>query len=355
MAATTNGTGARVLEVTDLDTRFSTPDGEVHAVNSVSFGIDEGESVGVVGESGSGKTQIFLSIMGLLAKNGGASGSVRYRGQEILGLPARELNKIRGVTMSMIFQDPMTSLNPFLRISKQMTEVLVEHKGMTEDQARARGIELLDRVGIPGAKARFDLYPHEFSGGMRQRVMIAMALLCEPDLLIADEPTTALDVTIQAQILELMADLKRDFRTAIIMITHDLGVVAGLCDRVMVMYAGRVVEKGAVRDIYYRPQHPYSLGLLSSMPRLDQAGATQLNTIPGQPPNLQALPEGCAYQDRCPFVFDACRIDEPGLHRIEAGREKACHLEALPDRRAGAPDASSEAASSQTAVQEGQP
>ncbi len=330
MDATSNAAGAKVLEVAGLDTRFATPDGEVHAVNSVSFDIAEGESVGVVGESGSGKTQIFLSIMGLLAKNGRAGGSVRYRGQEILGLPASDLNKIRGVTMSMIFQDPMTSLNPFLRISKQMNEVLVEHKGMSEDQARARGIELLDRVGIPGAKARYDLYPHEFSGGMRQRVMIAMALLCEPDLLIADEPTTALDVTIQAQILDLMADLKRDFRTSIIMITHDLGVVAGLCDRVMVMYAGRVVEKGAVRDIYYRPQHPYSLGLLSSMPRLDQAGASELSTIPGQPPNLQNLPEGCAYQDRCPYVFDACRSVEPELHVLEPGREKACHLTGMP-------------------------
>jgi len=324
-----------VLDVNQLDVRFATPDGEVHAVNEVAFHIDEGESVGVVGESGSGKTQIFLSIMGLLAKNGRVGGSVRYRGKEILGLPPRELNRIRGVTMSMIFQDPMTSLNPYLRISRQMTEVLVEHKGMHEAGARRRSIELLDRVGIPSAKARFDLYPHEFSGGMRQRVMIAMALLCEPDLLIADEPTTALDVTIQAQILELMADLKRDFGTAIIMITHDLGVVAGLCDRVMVMYAGRVVETGSVRDIFYRPQHPYTLGLLRSMPRIDEHGATQLTAIPGQPPNLQALPSGCAYQQRCPFAFERCRADVPALRSIAAGegpgkeRAKACHLERL--------------------------
>jgi oligopeptide transport system ATP-binding protein len=303
-------------------------------VNDVSFHIGEGESVGVVGESGSGKTQIFLSIMGLLAKNGRAAGSVRYRGREILGLPSRELNKIRGVTMSMIFQDPMTSLNPYLRISKQMTEVLVEHKGMNEAAARKRSIALLDRVGIPSAGQRFDLYPHEFSGGMRQRVMIAMALLCEPDLLIADEPTTALDVTIQAQILELMADLKRDFGTAIIMITHDLGVVAGLCDRVMVMYAGRVAEAGSVRDIFYRPQHPYTLGLLKSMPRIDEHGATQLAAIPGQPPNLQALPPGCAYQERCPFVFERCRADEPALRPLaaEEGRAKACHLERLEEQ-----------------------
>jgi oligopeptide transport system ATP-binding protein len=323
-----------VLDVGRLDTRFATPDGEVHAVNDVSFHIGEGESVGVVGESGSGKTQIFLSIMGLLAKNGRAAGSVRYRGREILGLPSRELNKIRGVTMSMIFQDPMTSLNPYLRISKQMTEVLVEHKGMNEAAARKRSIALLDRVGIPSAGQRFDLYPHEFSGGMRQRVMIAMALLCEPDLLIADEPTTALDVTIQAQILELMADLKRDFGTAIIMITHDLGVVAGLCDRVMVMYAGRVAEAGSVRDIFYRPQHPYTLGLLKSMPRIDEHGATQLAAIPGQPPNLQALPPGCAYQERCPFVFERCRADEPALRPLaaEEGRAKACHLERLEEQ-----------------------
>jgi oligopeptide transport system ATP-binding protein len=322
-----------VLDVKSLDTRFSTPEGEVHAVNDVSFHIDEGESVGVVGESGSGKTQIFLSIMGLLAKNGQASGSVRYRGKEILGLPSRELNKVRGVTLSMIFQDPMTSLNPYLRISRQMTEVLVEHKGTGEAEARRRAIEMLDRVGIPSAGERVDLYPHEFSGGMRQRVMIAMALLCEPDLLIADEPTTALDVTIQAQILDLMADLKRDFNTAIIMITHDLGVVAGLCDRVMVMYAGRVVETGGVRDIFYRPQHPYSLGLLNSMPRLDEAGASRLSTIPGQPPNLQALPPGCAYQERCPYAFEACRRDEPVLHAIGEGRAKACHLERLEGER----------------------
>jgi oligopeptide transport system ATP-binding protein len=326
-----------VLDVHNLDTRFATPDGEVHAVNDVSFHIDEGESVGVVGESGSGKTQIFLSIMGLLAKNGRATGSVRYRDKEILGLPARQLNKVRGVTMSMIFQDPMTSLNPFLRISRQMTEVLVEHKGLGEAAARRRSIEMLERVGIPSAGERFDLYPHEFSGGMRQRVMIAMALLCEPDLLIADEPTTALDVTIQAQILELMGDLKRDFGTAIIMITHDLGVVAGLCDRVMVMYAGRVVEKGGVSDIFYRPQHPYSLGLLGSMPRIDETGVSELATIPGQPPNLQALPPGCAYQERCPYVFDTCRASEPELHSLgpDAVQEKACHLESLDRQRQG--------------------
>jgi oligopeptide transport system ATP-binding protein len=316
----------RVLEVAHLDTRFETPDGEVHAVNDVSFHIDEGESVGVVGESGSGKTQVFMSIMGLLAKNGHTSGSARYRGKEILGLSAGELNSIRGSQMAMIFQDPMTSLNPFLKISKQLTEVLIEHQGLDLASARGRGVEMLDRVGIPDARNRFDLYPHEFSGGMRQRVMIAMALLCEPGLLVADEPTTALDVTIQAQILDLMADLKRESSTAILLITHDLGVVAGLCERVMVMYAGRVVEKGEVEQIFYSPQHPYTQGLLQSMPRLDEAKAEQLQAIPGQPPNLQSLPPGCAYQERCPQVFQTCRSEVPTLRDLGDGRAKACHL-----------------------------
>jgi len=326
----TGGSENLILDVQHLDTRFATPDGEVHAVNDISFHIEKGESLGIVGESGSGKTQVFLSVMGLLARNGRATGAVRYRGKELLGLPSRELNRVRGVTLSMIFQDPMTSLNPYLRISRQMTEVLVEHKGLSEAQARQRSIELLDRVGIPSAKQRFDLYPHEFSGGMRQRVMIAMALLCEPDLLIADEPTTALDVTIQAQILDLMADLKRDLGTAIVMITHDLGVVAGLCERVLVMYAGRAVETGSVRDIFYRPQHPYTLGLLRSMPRIDERGASQLAVIPGQPPNLQNLPAGCAYRERCPYAFDTCARDEPALRALETpGRAKACHLEKL--------------------------
>jgi len=316
----------RVLEVAHLDTRFDTPDGEVHAVNDVSFHIDEGESVGVVGESGSGKTQVFMSVMGLLAKNGRVSGSARYRGQEILGLSAGQLNSIRGSQMAMIFQDPMTSLNPFLKISKQLTEVLIEHQGMDMASARRRGVEMLDRVGIPDARNRFDLYPHEFSGGMRQRVMIAMALLCEPGLLVADEPTTALDVTIQAQILDLMADLKRESSTAILLITHDLGVVAGLCERVMVMYAGRVVEKGDVQQIFYSPQHPYTQGLLQSMPRLDETKAEQLQAIPGQPPNLQSLPTGCAYQERCPQVFESCRSEVPTLRELGDGRAKACHL-----------------------------
>ena len=318
-----------LLEVERLTTRFATPEGEVAAVSEVSFEVAAGDSLGVVGESGSGKTQLFLSLMGLLAKNGTCEGSARFQGRELLGLPAKQLNDIRGVRLSMIFQDPMTSLNPYLRISRQMTEVLVEHKGMSEQEARAHSISLLDQVGIPAAKNRFDLYPHEFSGGMRQRVMIAIALLCEPELLIADEPTTALDVTVQAQILELLLQLKRDLGMAIVLITHDLGVVAGLCERVVVMYAGRIVEEGPVDAMFEAPQHPYTLGLLRSMPRLDEQVA-ELNTIPGQPPNLQALPSGCAFHNRCPFTFERCEQQRPPLADFAPDRRKACYLPQVP-------------------------
>jgi len=313
-----------ILTVENLNTQFDTPDGTVRAVSDVNFSISPGESVGVVGESGSGKSQLFLSIMGLLAKNGRAEGSVRFNDQEILGLKPSELNGIRGVKMSMIFQDPMTSLNPFLRISRQMTEVLREHKGMSEADAGNKAVEMLDLVGIPEARSRFEMYPHEFSGGMRQRVMIAMALLCGPDLLIADEPTTALDVTVQAQILELMMDLKNELDTAIVMITHDLGVVAGLCDRVQVMYAGRIMETGTVWEIFNSPQHPYTLGLLHSMPRLDEEVADVLPTIPGQPPNMQRLPSGCAFRERCTFVEDRCAEQVPPLRELASARGKAC-------------------------------
>ncbi len=319
-----------VLEVDDLATRFATPDGEVAAASGVGFAIGEGESVGVVGESGSGKTQVFLSVMGLLAKNGWSTGSVRFRGREILNLPAAALNDIRGVKLAMIFQDPMTSLNPYLKISRQMTEVLIEHRGLGERDARARSVELLEQVGIPDARRRIDLYPHEFSGGMRQRVMISIALLCEPDLLIADEPTTALDVTVQAQILDLLEQLRRERQMAIVLITHDLGVVAGLCERVMVMYGGRIVEQGPAELIFGDPQHPYTLGLLSSMPRLDEAMPEELRTVPGQPPNLQALPAGCAFNDRCAYAFERCTETRPQLAEIAPGRRKACHLAALP-------------------------
>ena len=318
-----------VLKVEHLVTRFDTPEGEVFAVNDLSFEIREGETIGVVGESGSGKSQVFMSVMGLLASNGRATGSVLYRGEPILGLPPQKLNRMRGSKISMIFQDPMTSLNPYLRISTQMTEVLIQHKGMGETAALSRAVEMLDLVRIPEARRRVRMYPHEFSGGMRQRVMIAMALLCQPDLLIADEPSTALDVTVQAQILDLMRDLKREFNTAIVLITHDLGVIAGLADRVMVMYAGNIVETGTVRDIFYDPQHPYTAGLLRSMPRLDSGSSGPLVSIPGQPPNLQHLPAGCNFVSRCPHAFDRCRAEEPRLVTFAPGRGKACHLDSL--------------------------
>jgi oligopeptide transport system ATP-binding protein len=325
---------SKVLEVTDLKTTFATQEGEVKAVGGVSFSIAKGETLGVVGESGSGKSQIFMSIMGLLARNGRAVGSVKFQGEEILGLEVKDLNRVRGAKMSMIFQDPMTSLNPYLSVRRQMTEVLIQHKGLSEDQAARQSVELLDKVQIPEAKRRLNMYPHEFSGGMRQRVMIAMALLCGPELLIADEPTTALDVTVQAQILEVLVGLQRDFGMAIALITHDLGVIARMADRVMVMYAGNIVEKSPVRDLFKSPQHPYSQGLLESMPRLDETEATRLMTIGGQPPNLQNLPSGCTFRDRCRYAFERCPVERPLLMPFAEGpngeiRSKACHLPSL--------------------------
>jgi oligopeptide transport system ATP-binding protein len=318
-----------VLDVTNLETTFATPEGEVKAVSNVSFAVYPGEAVGIVGESGSGKSQIFMSIMGLLASNGRARGSVKFHGQEILGLPVAELNKIRGARMSMIFQDPMTSLNPYLTVSRQLTEVLVTHKGMSEADARKAAIAMLDRVQIPEAAQRFDMYPHEFSGGMRQRVMIAMALLCQPQLLIADEPTTALDVTVQAQILDLINELRQQYNMALTLVTHDMGVIAGLCDRVLVMYGGRVVEAAPVQALFKSPQHPYTAGLLRSMPRLDELKHERLATIPGQPPNLQRLPAGCAFRNRCDRRIEICATELPLLRTIAPERSKACHLPAL--------------------------
>jgi oligopeptide transport system ATP-binding protein len=315
-----------VLSVNNLHVTFSTPEGPVAAVNNVSFNVDKGECVGIVGESGSGKSQTFMAVMGLLAGNGKAAGSIKFQDQELVGMKIDKLNKIRGSKMCMIFQDPMTSLTPHLKISKQLTEVLVLHKGMSERDARARALTILDRVKIPDAKRRIDQYPHEFSGGMRQRVMIAMALICEPELLIADEPSTALDVTVQAQILELMQELRAQGNMSIVMITHDLGVIAGLCNRVMVMYAGAFCETAGVDDIFHDPQHPYTRGLVGSIPRLDRPGEARLTAIRGQPPNLQHLPPGCTFQERCDFVFERCITERPALVPFAPGRSKSCHL-----------------------------
>ena len=301
-----------LLEVNNLGVRFATHDSMVHAVNGVNFTLERGQTLGIVGESGSGKSQSVLAMMGLLAKNGQATGEVLYQGRDLLKLTPAELNAIRGDRLSMIFQDPMTSLNPYLTIERQMSEVLELHKGMSRREAKQRAIQLLDAVRIPDAGRRISMYPHEFSGGMRQRVMIAMALLCEPEVLIADEPTTALDVTVQAQILNLLRDLQRDFGTAIIMITHDLGVVAGLCDQVMVMYGGRVMEFGQSEQIFYQPSHPYTVGLLGALPRLDHDGA-ELTSIPGNPPNIAHMPKGCPFSERCNMVSGRCHGEVPAL------------------------------------------
>ena len=312
-----------LLDVQDLRVEFSTRDGMVTAVNDLTFSLRQGETLGIVGESGSGKSQTVFALMGLLAKNGKISGSAKFEGREILNLPERELNKVRAEQIAMIFQDPMTSLNPYMKVSDQLMEVLMLHKGMSKAQAFEESVRMLDAVKIPEARNRITMYPHEFSGGMRQRVMIAMALLCRPKLLIADEPTTALDVTVQAQIMDLLNELKKEFNTAIIMITHDLGVVAGSCDKVLVMYAGRTMEYADVDDIFYNPSHPYSEGLLKAIPRLDTEGEI-LPTIPGNPPNLLRLPPGCPYQERCHRVTDRCKREAPSLLTFADNRQRAC-------------------------------
>jgi oligopeptide transport system ATP-binding protein len=323
------GSQMPLLVVDQLVTRFATPDGSVSAVNGVSFHVNKGETIGIVGESGSGKSQILMSIMGLLPHNGSSTGSVKFDDREILGMPREQLNKIRGTRMAMIFQDPMTALNPYLTVGQQLTEVLTFHQGTNPAMAREQAREVLEQVHIPEPGKRLDMYPHELSGGMRQRVMIAMGMLCRPDLLIADEPTTALDVTIQAEILDLLAEQQAVTGTSIILVTHDLGVVAGLCDRVMVMYGGRIVEQGPVRDIFYDPQHPYTRALLLSMPRLDDDLSGDLPTIAGQPPNLAHMPPGCAFAPRCGFASEQCRQAVPPLREIAPGRAKACTLDRL--------------------------
>jgi peptide/nickel transport system ATP-binding protein len=319
-----------LLEVRDLKTYFRTDDGIVKAVDGVSFEVEKGQTLGIVGESGCGKSVTCLTIMGLNAKrNTISAGEALFRGEDLLKMSAGRLRDIRGNDIAMIFQDPMTSLNPVHTIGRQLREAILLHRDVTKSQARARALELLKAVGIPRAERRIDDYPHQFSGGMRQRVMIAMALVNDPDLLIADEPTTALDVTTQAQILELMNRLQREFGSAIIIITHDLGVVAETADDVVVMYAARIAERGGVDEIFSRPHHPYTWGLLGSLPRLDTE-TERLVQIPGQPPSLLNPPRGCRFHPRCPYVMEVCKRDEPPLKSAagDSGHLEACWLDA---------------------------
>ena len=318
---------APLLEVRNLETQFKTQDGVVKAVNNVSFYVNRGETLGIVGESGSGKSVTSLSVMRLIPNPPGriSGGEVIFDGQDLLKMSEEEMRDLRGNRIAMIFQDPMTSLNPVLTIGQQITESLVLHQNLYQSEARRRAIELLNMVGIPSAAKRIDEYPHQFSGGMRQRVMIAMALACNPELLIADEPTTALDVTIQAQILELIKRLQDDLGMAVIVITHDMGVVAGMSDRVMVMYAGRVVEEGSTSDIFHNPRMPYTIGLLKSIPRLDDALDRRLEPIRGLPPDLITLPQICAFSPRCDFYkAGECDTQVPPLRSVGANHNAAC-------------------------------
>ena len=314
-----------VLEVTNLSTQFDTQDGMVHAVNNVSFSVAPGEFLGVVGESGSGKSVTMMSVLRLIPIPPGeiASGTAIYDGIDLLQIPMEELRTIRGGRIGFIFQDPMTSLNPVLTVGFQIEESLRIHQELEADLRSARAVELLELVGIPSAKQRLKSYPHELSGGMRQRVMIAVALACSPQILIADEPTTALDVTIQAQIIELVKDLREKLGTAVIWITHDLGVVAGVADRVAVMYGGQIVEQALVGELYESPKHPYTVGLLGSLPRLDQKGA-ELISIKGSPPRLSEPPAACTFAPRCPWAYERCHNENPELVPISDTRLVAC-------------------------------
>jgi oligopeptide transport system ATP-binding protein len=314
-----------LLAVEDLHVEFSTRRGTVHAVNGISFSIAPGETLGIVGESGCGKSVTSLAILGLLARNGRvSSGRAVFGGRNLIAQSDRALRRVRGREIAMIFQDPMTSLNPVLTIGRQIREALETHFGMNRKEADARAAELIDRVGIPSAEMRIKDYPHQFSGGMRQRAMIAMALACRPKLLIADEPTTALDVTIQAQILTILRELVADENTALILITHDLGVVAGMCERVNVMYAGMFMETGSADQLFGSPRHPYTLGLLQSVPRLDATRRDRLQPIEGTPPNMLSPPAACPFQPRCRFEVGESREHVPPLVEIEPGHQVAC-------------------------------
>ncbi len=325
---------ATVLEVKNLETRFETHDGTVYAVNGVSFDLNEGETLGVVGESGCGKSVTMLSLLGLIPKPPGkiVGGQALFSNRDLLKMPEDEIRKIRGAQISMIFQDPMTSLNPVLTIGDQIQEPLIVHLNMTPEQAKDRSIELLKLVGISDGEARLNDFPFQFSGGMRQRVMIAMALACSPTILIADEPTTALDVTIQAQIIELVKGFRQNLGMSIIWITHDLGIIAGLAHRVMVMYAGYVVERAKVDDLYARPLHPYTRGLLGSLPRVDAESGKDLVNIEGMPPDLLAKPTGCPFAPRCRYAFSRCTDENPTLVMVAKGHETACWWDIDGDR-----------------------
>jgi oligopeptide transport system ATP-binding protein len=318
-----------LLQVKDLQTQFFTQDGIVKAVDGVSFNLEEGETLGIVGESGCGKSVTVLSIMRLIPNPPGkiVGGQVLFDGEDLLKVDDEEIRRVRGNKIAMIFQDPMTSLNPVLTICRQISESLELHLNMSKDAARKRSIELLELVGIPEAAKRIDDYPHQFSGGMRQRVMIAMGLSCNPQLLIADEPTTALDVTIQAQIIDLVKRLQRELGMAVIWITHDLGVVAGMCKRVLIMYAGNIIEQAPVEEVYANPRHPYTLGLLASIPRLDAVRKSRLSPIEGLPPDLIDMPDACPFNPRCPYVQDVCRQKKPQLRSVGPEHQIACWLD----------------------------
>jgi peptide/nickel transport system ATP-binding protein len=317
-----------LLEVRDLRVSFHTEAGVVRAVDGVSFTVGQGETLGVVGESGSGKTVSMMAVMRLIRDpNAVVEGQVLLRGRDLMQLPAREMRSVRGADVAMIFQDPMTALTPVYTVGWQITEQLRAHESIRRRAAQERAVELLGEVGIPNPRRRADAYPHEFSGGMRQRVMIAMALSCNPSLLIADEPTTALDVTIQAQILELMRRLQRDHASSIVLITHDMGVVAELAERIVVMYAGGIVEEGQRTTLFRDPQHPYTWGLLGSIPRVDRGRVRRLAVIPGAPPSMLALPPGCRFEPRCRHRFAKCTTRPELLERAGPGRKDACHLD----------------------------
>jgi peptide/nickel transport system ATP-binding protein len=325
-----------LLEVEDLHVSFRTGDGVVRAVDGVSLSLDAGETVGVVGESGSGKSVTALTVMGLTrAPNAEVRGRVLLDGVDLLELPAAELQRIRGRRVAMVFQDPLSSLHPFYRVGRQISEAIQAHERVSRRAARARAIEVLREVGIPSPERRVDAYPHELSGGMRQRVMIAMALVLDPDVLVADEPTTALDVTVQAQILELIEALQAEHGTAVVLITHDLAVVAEVADAVIVMYAGRVAERGPIAAVLERPEHPYTWGLLQSIPRLDEPRGRRLRPIAGLPPSLVRVPGGCPFHPRCPYVLERCPVEVPPLLDSDAGHAVACHLPVEERRRRG--------------------